>query len=161
LFVPWEADFFIPLEPEDPGNGARLDPGGERIRMRLNKESGRVVDFVVQDETPMVGGTSSHAPVSRSDGSHAPHVDQYDDAEPSDTAAEGPVAENLGLVRRFIDAVFDDPSITDGIPEEANVILLPADDPELAAANRRGGEAMQAAGKAVRFIELPPRRPTD
>lgn len=54
--------------------------------------------------------------------------------------------QNLGLVRRFVDAIFDDPSITDGIPEGASVILLPEDDPVLADANRRGGETMAAAG---------------
>jgi hypothetical protein len=83
------------------------------------------------------------------------------DVERSDTAAEGRIAQNLELVRRFVAAVFDDPSITDDIPEGANVILLPDDDPELAASNRRGGEAMQASGKLVRFIELPPHRPSD
>jgi hypothetical protein len=78
--VPWVPDFFLPLEPEDPGNSDRLDPAGERIRMRFNKEGSRVVDFVVQYETPIDDddGVASHTPVLRSDGSHGPHFDQYD-----------------------------------------------------------------------------------
>lgn len=75
----------------------------------------------------------------------------------ADDVFSDPVAENLALIRRFVAALVDDPSITDGIPEGASVVLLPDDDPELADAHRRWGEAMMAAGKTVRFIGLPPR----
>ncbi len=93
-------------------------------------------------------------------------VDARSDALPShperaDRAASDHVVQNLGLVRRFVDALFTDPSITDDIPEGASVVLLPEDDSELADAHRRWGEAMEDAGKTVRFIALPPEQPTE
>ena len=75
--MPWK-EFFIPLEPDDPRNDDRHDPGGERIRVRLNGSD--LADFVVQYETPIspfVAG-QTHAPVLRSDATHAPHYDRYD-----------------------------------------------------------------------------------
>jgi hypothetical protein len=76
--LPWRPDIFLPVDPDLPRNGDRLDPAGDRIRLRLNREGGRIVDFVVQYETPTVGAAHSHAVVLRSDLTHAPHVDRYD-----------------------------------------------------------------------------------
>jgi gamma-glutamylcyclotransferase (GGCT)/AIG2-like uncharacterized protein YtfP len=76
--VPWRPDFFVPLQPYDRRNDDRLDPKGERIRVRLNRERGELVDFVVQYETPTPRAARSHAAVLRSDGSHVPHYDQFD-----------------------------------------------------------------------------------
>lgn len=76
--MPWRPDFFVPLQPSDPRNDDRLDPRGERIRIRLNRDGGTLVDFVVQYETPTPDAAHSHAVVLRSDMTHAPHVDRYD-----------------------------------------------------------------------------------
>jgi hypothetical protein len=76
--LPWRPDFFVPIDPADPRNDDRLDPRGERIRVRLNREGGQLVDYVVQYETPTPDATHSHAVVLRSDMSHAPHYDRFD-----------------------------------------------------------------------------------
>lgn len=75
--LPW-TEFFIPLDLDDPRNYDRHDPGGDRIRVRLNGAD--LADFVVQYETPTVavGPGQGHAAVLRSDGTHAPHYDWYD-----------------------------------------------------------------------------------
>ena len=76
--MPWRPDFFLPINPDDPRNRDRLDPQGERIRLRLNRDGANLVDFVVQYETPTPNGEHSHAVVLRSDMTHAPHVDRFD-----------------------------------------------------------------------------------
>ncbi len=76
--MPWRPDFFVPLDANDPRNNDRLNPGGERVRMRLNRAGGTLVDFVVQYETPIPRTAHSHAVVLRSDMTHAPHYDQFD-----------------------------------------------------------------------------------
>ncbi len=46
--------------------------------MRLNTEGKRIVDFVVQYDTPTADPRRSHGVVLRSDWSHGPHFDFYD-----------------------------------------------------------------------------------
>lgn len=70
-------EHFIPLDPADARNEDRADPGGDRIRIRINRDGGRIVDYVVQYETPIGAGASAHATVLRSDGTHDPHYDLY------------------------------------------------------------------------------------
>jgi hypothetical protein len=60
----------------------------------------------------------------------------------------------MRLIGRFFDMLFDDPSIADAIPAEANVIFIPQDDPELAARHRAAGERMRAAGRIVHFFDV-------
>ena len=43
--------------------------------------------------------------------------------------------KNLALARRFLAEVLEDEAILDAIPEEARIVLVPADDPELARMN--------------------------
>ena len=75
--MPWR-EFFIPLDENDPRNADRREPGGDRIRFRLNRQGVEIVDYVIQYETPAFKGRQGHATVLRSDGSHAPHYDLYD-----------------------------------------------------------------------------------
>jgi hypothetical protein len=75
--MPWR-EFFIPLDENDPRNADRLEPGGERICFRLNRQGNVIVDYVIQYETPTLLRGHGHATVVRSDGSHAPHYDVYD-----------------------------------------------------------------------------------
>lgn len=82
----------------------------------------------------------------------AVHSDQ-DDPD-VDAARDARVAETLDLAKRFINAIFDDPSLLDDIPEGANVIFLPHDDPDLAERNRAAGLRMRAAGHLVHFAHV-------
>lgn len=43
--------------------------------------------------------------------------------------------KNLALARRFLAEVLEDEEILDAIPEEARIVLVPADDPDLARMN--------------------------
>jgi hypothetical protein len=47
------------------------------------------------------------------------------------------VLRNLDLVEHFLGQALDDPSMLDTIPDGGTIVLLPADDPELADANLR------------------------
>lgn len=62
---------------------------------------------------------------------------------------EGVVERNLALVSAFTQAIIADPSLGEEIPKGATLVLIPDDDPELAAYNRALGERAQAAGKTV------------
>lgn len=74
----WTQDRFIVLDEDDPRNIDRREPGGDRIRFRLKTRYGRVVDFVVQYETPTPGVNLGHTLIIRSDWSHQlPHYDVY------------------------------------------------------------------------------------
>lgn len=66
-----------------------------------------------------------------------------------DTSKEGVVERNIALVSAFTQAVIRDPSLGAGIPKGATLVLIPEDDPELAAYNRHLGERAHAAGKVV------------
>jgi len=68
--------------------------------------------------------------------------------------AEDRVTANVALAGRFIASIFDDPDVLDEIPEGASVIVLPDDDPRVAAANREGGLRLRATGKPVRVFRL-------
>jgi hypothetical protein len=48
--LPWK-EFFMPLDPFDPRDPRGQEPGGERLRVRLNRVAGEVIDCVVQYET--------------------------------------------------------------------------------------------------------------
>lgn len=63
---------------------------------------------------------------------------------------------NLDLFARFMELVFDDPSILDEIPAQATLFLLPEDDPELAAVNRRGADQLARKGRPIYVRSMPP-----
>lgn len=66
-------------------------------------------------------------------------------------AAEGVVERNIGLTFELIQAIADDPALLEEIPHGATVILIPADDPDLAARNIAGGHRRVLAGENVYF----------
>lgn len=74
------------------------------------------------------------------------------ETDPDEVSDDVAIVKNLGLVQRFVNAVFADPSLLDDVSEEINVVLIPTDDPELAEINLQGGIAMRNAGKPVRFV---------
>ena len=63
---------------------------------------------------------------------------------------------NLDLLARFMEMIFEDPSILDEIPAQATLSLLPDDDPELAATNRRGAERFAREGRPFYLRSMPP-----
>lgn len=62
---------------------------------------------------------------------------------------EGVVERNLALVTAFTKAVISDPLLGAEIPKGATLVLLPDDDPELAAYNTALGERARAAGRTI------------
>lgn len=63
---------------------------------------------------------------------------------------------NLDLLARFMEMIFEDTSILDEIPANATLFLLPEDDPEMAAINRRGAELLTRKGRPVYVRSMPP-----
>ena len=70
------------------------------------------------------------------------------------TNTEGVVERNLMLLTAFTRAVIANPSLGAEIPKGATLVLIPDDDPELAAYNRSLGERAQAAGKVVHIRRI-------
>ncbi|OGW67845.1 MAG: hypothetical protein A3H49_01860 [Nitrospirae bacterium RIFCSPLOWO2_02_FULL_62_14] len=64
------------------------------------------------------------------------------------------VARNMMLSFEFSRYLIDHPEIEAQVPEGACVVLLPEDDPELCAYNRRICEEKRAAGQPVMYIRL-------
>ena len=82
----------------------------------------------------------------------------------TDTAVRGPktakqTTKNIALAGRFLRQMLDDPSVARDIADGATVVLIPTDDPELAAANRRLADHEVEAGSnpSVCVIEVIPR----
>ena len=61
---------------------------------------------------------------------------------------------NLGLLDDFMRYAFDHPGILDQIPPDAQVVVIPVDDPELNAENRQMAAALCARGEKVVLIKL-------
>lgn len=68
--------------------------------------------------------------------------------EPTPTAA-AQTARTIDLAFDFLRDALDDPAVLDRIPDGATVVMLPDDDPGLAAANLRLAERAAAEGKTV------------
>jgi hypothetical protein len=67
----------------------------------------------------------------------------------ANATTEGVVERSIALLSAFTQAIIADPSLGAEIPQGATLVLIPDDDPELAAHNRLLGERAQAAGRAV------------
>ena len=61
------------------------------------------------------------------------------------------VERNLELAERLLVAGFDDPALLEAVPDGATIVLLPDDDPELAAYNLELGLASIRRGRDVYF----------
>lgn len=64
------------------------------------------------------------------------------------------VKKNLDLLDTFMKYAFDHPEILDKIPPDAELVILPKDDPELLRENKKLAESMTKAGKKVVVVEL-------
>ena len=61
---------------------------------------------------------------------------------------------NLELLDDFMRYAFDHPAILEQIPQDVQIVILPMDDPELTAQNRRMASALCAKGEKVVLIKL-------
>jgi len=83
------------------------------------------------------------------------------ETETAPTSNAAPVeARSRALWSRFHAAIFDDPAILDDIPNGATLVLVPRDDPALAAHELALGQEALAAGRDtyfrhVRIADLP------
>ena len=69
------------------------------------------------------------------------------------------VTRNIELSAEFGHYLFEHPELEQGIPLDAEVVLLPESDAELRAFNLRIGKQMQAEGEEVAFIAITKMRP--
>lgn len=61
---------------------------------------------------------------------------------------------NLELAMEFNRHVLEHPEITDQLPKKATIILLPQDDPELCAVNKRIAESRIKQGDEVVLVNI-------
>jgi len=62
--------------------------------------------------------------------------------------------KNNELMALFMQQVLDDPELLEAIPEEAEILFLPQNDPELCQENLQLGKARQANGQEVAYISI-------
>ena len=62
--------------------------------------------------------------------------------------------KNNELMALFMQQVVDDPELLGAIPDEAEIIFLPQNDPELCKDNLELGKARQAKGQQVAYISI-------
>jgi len=62
--------------------------------------------------------------------------------------------KNNELLALFMQQVLDDPELFGAIPDEAEIVFLPQNDPGLCEANLQLGKARQAEGRQVAYIEI-------
>jgi hypothetical protein len=77
-----------------------------------------------------------------------------------DVDKQARIEANLDLFARFMEMVFDDPSIVDDIPAQATLFLLPEDDPTLAAEIQRSADRLAQKGRPIYVRSIPPASPT-
>lgn len=64
------------------------------------------------------------------------------------------VQKNLDLLNEFMKYAFDHPEIFDRIPQEAQLIILPTNDPKLRAENKRMADSLAKKGEKVVIVEI-------
>ena len=64
------------------------------------------------------------------------------------------VKKNLDLLNEFMKYAFDNPKVLEEIPPEAELIILPIDDPDLYEYNRKIADKIKAKGKKVIFVKM-------
>jgi hypothetical protein len=62
--------------------------------------------------------------------------------------------KNNELLALFMQQVLDDPEFLGAIPDEAEIIFLPQNDPELCEANLKLGKVRQAEGRLVAYVSI-------
>lgn len=69
------------------------------------------------------------------------------------------IQDNIELSAEFSRYVFEHPEIEEQLPVDAEVVLLPEDNAELNALNRKMGKRMEAQGEHVVYVSIKKLRP--
>jgi hypothetical protein len=64
------------------------------------------------------------------------------------------VKKNLDLLNEFMKYAFENPKVLEEIPPEAELIILPIDDPELYEYNKKIANKVLSQGKKVIFVKM-------
>lgn len=64
------------------------------------------------------------------------------------------IKKNLDLLNEFMKYAFDHPEILDKIPQEAKLIILPTNDPELHAINKKMANSLIKKKEKVVLVEF-------
>jgi glutamyl-tRNA reductase len=64
------------------------------------------------------------------------------------------IQKNLDLLNEFMKYAFEHPEILDKIPPEAELVILPTNDPELFAVNKKMAASIVKKGKKVVAVEF-------
>ncbi len=69
------------------------------------------------------------------------------------------VKRNIELCSEFSRYLFDHPEMQSSVPADAELVLLPDEDPELKQFNLKMGDGMAKAGEKVIFVRIGSLRP--
>lgn len=64
------------------------------------------------------------------------------------------IKENLDLLNEFMKFAFEKPEVLDRIPPDAELIILPVDNPELYEYNQKTADKMLSQGKKVVIVKM-------
>jgi hypothetical protein len=64
------------------------------------------------------------------------------------------IKKNLDLLNEFMKFAFENPKLLEGIPPEAELIILPTNDPELYEYNKKAAAKMMSKGEKVVFVKM-------
>ncbi|HHT9124444.1 MAG TPA: DUF5647 family protein [Candidatus Brocadiia bacterium] len=64
------------------------------------------------------------------------------------------IKKNLDLLNEFMKYAFEHPEVLDKIPQGAEVVILPIDDPELCHENRKTADSLLKKGEKVVVVEF-------
>jgi hypothetical protein len=67
---------------------------------------------------------------------------------------EQAIKKNLDLLNEFMKYAFENPNVLEGIPPEAELIILPINDPELYEYNKKTADKMMSKGKKIVFVKM-------
>ncbi|MEP9409933.1 MAG: hypothetical protein HRF42_00745 [Candidatus Brocadia sp.] len=64
------------------------------------------------------------------------------------------IQKNLDLLNEFMKYAFEHPEVLDKIPPEAELVILPTNDPDLCAVNKKMAGSLVKKGKKVVVVEF-------
>lgn len=64
------------------------------------------------------------------------------------------IKKNLDLLNEFMKYAFEHPEVLDKIPPEAELVILPTNDHDLCAVNKKMADSLVKKGKKVVVVEL-------
>ena len=73
-----------------------------------------------------------------------------------DVTKQALIEANLDLAARFMEMVFEDPSILEEIPAGATLFFLPEENPALAAEIQRSADQVAQKGRPIYVRSMPP-----